>query len=116
MAMIKYLLKKGADINGAGPSHTTPLMQCVGIMPSYAATAMFSPEQIFQTARFLIANGAKVDVQDGKGWDTLMYATHNHSFGKCGYKTIKLLIDNGASLSNLPNLFRDWKITAQIIN
>ncbi|GEM_PF-2181759 len=85
LAIVKYLVSKGADVN---------ISDCDGISPLHTAAA-FNDKPI---AEFLISHNAKVDARSVAGTTPLFAAIKPHS-----KDMIKLLIQNGADVNAADN-------------
>ena len=95
LALMKLLLEHGADPSIATLHNVTPLMVASGIGWVEGVTYEWSPQQTFETVKFLLDLGAHVNAQDSlDGRTALMGAAH-----KGRNDVIQLLVDRGADLS-----------------
>lgn len=92
--IVKYLIKRGANINQQSNNFKTALLYSIS-------------NEYCDTAEFLIKNGANLELRDDYNYTPLMRACDHEIF-----KMIKLLIDNGANVN--PKIKGMW--SGQIIN
>jgi uncharacterized protein len=95
LVLMKLLLEHGADPSIPTEHHVTPLMVASGIGWVEGVTYEWSPQQTYETVKFLLDHGADVNAQDTlDGRTALMGAAH-----KGRDDVIQLLVDHGADLS-----------------
>jgi ankyrin repeat protein len=95
LVLMKLLLEHGADPSIATEHNVTPLMVASGIGWVEGVTYEWSPQQTYETVKFLLDLGANVNAQDTlDGRTALMGAAH-----KGRNDVIQLLVDRGADLS-----------------
>ena len=95
LVLMKLLLEHGADPSIATDHNVTPLMVASGIGWVEGVTYEWSPQQTYDTVKFLLEHGADVNAQDTlDGRTALMGAAH-----KGRDDVIQLLVDHGADLS-----------------
>lgn len=86
MDIVKYLVSKGANVNGSKENG-------MGMTPLHLAAV--NPEEItLEPLKYLIKSGAKLNIQDSFGNTPLFLA-----FGSGNNEAVKLLIENGADIS-----------------
>jgi uncharacterized protein len=95
LVLMKLLLEHGADPRIATDYNVTPLMVASGIGWVQGVTYEWSPQQTYETVKFLLDLGAAVNAQDTLDERTaLMGAAH-----KGRNDVVRLLVDHGADLS-----------------
>jgi ankyrin repeat protein len=95
LVLMKLLLQHRADPSIATDHNVTPLMVASGIGWVEGVTYEWSPQQTYDTVKFLLDLGANVNAQDSlDGRTALMGAAH-----KGRNDVIQLLVDHGADLS-----------------
>jgi uncharacterized protein len=95
LVLMKLLLKYGADPSLSTDHKVTPLMVASGIGWVEGVTYEWSPQQTYDTVKFLIDSGADVNAQDTlDGRTALMGAAH-----KGRNDVVQLLVDHGADMS-----------------
>jgi uncharacterized protein len=95
LVLMKLLLQHGADPNIPTEHNVTPLMVASGIGWVEGVTYEWSPQETYETVKFLLDLGADVNAQDTlDGRTALMGAAH-----KGRNDVIQLLVDRGADLS-----------------
>src|SRR5215469_1123002 len=95
LELMKLLLEHGADPSLATIWNVTPLMVASGIGWVEGVTYEWSPQETYETVKFLLDLGANVNAQDTlDGRTALMGAAH-----KGRNDVIQLLVDHGADLS-----------------
>ena len=113
---IKFLIDRGADINGQDGCGSTPVivasfhgrLEAVQVLSSYRAN-LLCQDFVGRTAlhraaegqnenviRFLVNNGADIDVCDKFGWTAIYHSIMFHHFN-----TIRVLLECGASLEGV---------------
>jgi ankyrin repeat protein len=94
LVLMKLLLEHGADPTLATDYNVTPLMVACGIGWVEGVTYEWSPQQTYDTVKFLIDRGADVNAQDTLDRRTaLMGAAH-----KGRNDVIELLVQHGADI------------------
>ncbi|XP_005102034.1 ankyrin repeat domain-containing protein 50 [Aplysia californica] len=88
VSILKVLLEAGIDIHAQDQSGKTALMH---LCEENEMECMQTPN-----LRFLVKNGARIDVTDFEGRTALMYAAMHGRF-----KNLKILLKNGASINRL---------------
>ncbi len=95
LVLMKLLLEHGAKPGIPTIYNVTPLMVAAGIGWVEGVTYEWSPEQSYDTVKFLLDHGADVNAQDIlDGRTALMGAAH-----KGRTDVVQLLVDHGADLS-----------------
>ena len=95
LVLMKLLLAHGADPSLATDFGVTPLMVASGIGWVEGVTYEWSPQQSYDTVKFLLEQGANVNAQDTEDLRTaLMGAAH-----KGRNDVVELLVQHGADLS-----------------
>ncbi len=95
LVLMKLLLEHGADPDIATEHNVTPLMVASGIGWVEGVTYEWSPQETYDTVKFLLDLGANVNAQDTlDGRTALMGAAH-----KGRNDVIQLLVDRGADLT-----------------
>ncbi|HEX3326269.1 MAG TPA: ankyrin repeat domain-containing protein, partial [Actinomycetota bacterium] len=94
LVLMKLLLEHGADPTISTEHKVTPLMVASGIGWVEGVTYEWSPQQTYETVKFLLDQGADVNAQDTlDGRTALMGAAH-----KGRPDVVQLLVDRGADL------------------
>ncbi len=94
--VMRWLLAKGADPKLATTDGTTPLMAAAGVGFSEGFIHDRSVEESVAAMKLLLELGTDVNAQNAGGLTALHGAAH-----KSGIEAIKLLVENGASLTIL---------------
>jgi len=95
LVLMKLLLQYGADPKLTTDHKVTPLMVASGIGWVEGVTYEWSPQETYDTVKFLLDSGADVNAQDTlDGRTALMGAAH-----KGRNDVVQLLVDHGANLS-----------------
>lgn len=95
LVLMKLLLQYGADPNLTTDHKVTPLMVASGIGWVEGVTYEWSPQETYDTVKFLLDSGADVNAQDTlDGRTALMGAAH-----KGRNDIVQLLVDHGADMS-----------------
>jgi ankyrin repeat protein len=95
LVLMKLLLEHGADPSIPTEHNVTPLMVACGIGWVEGVTYEWSPQETYDTVKFLLGRGAEVNAQDTLDERTaLMGAAH-----KGRNDVVQLLVDHGADLA-----------------
>jgi uncharacterized protein len=95
LVLMKLLMKYGADPTLTTDHKVTPLMVASGIGWVEGVTYEWSPQETYDTVKFLLDLGADVNAQDTlDGRTALMGAAH-----KGRNDVVQLLVDHGADMS-----------------
>ena len=92
---IKTLLEEGVDVNSKNEQ---------GIFPLYIASQLSNSTSSFETVKFLIDNGANVNLKTVTLGTTPLMAAVERSNSTSSLETVKLLLDNGADI-NIKNIY-----------
>lgn len=120
--VLKYLVKKGANVNALVKLHKSPLMSAsennefeivkllvengvdVNYLDSDHRTALFSASEKlnFEIVKYLLNNGAKINIVDIYNVNALVFAINNNRKANRSnkFETVKILIDRGIDVNN----------------
>jgi len=89
-AIIKYLIEKGASVDGPSRTNDTPLMKLI-----QEGSSKLTCQQLLEITRYLIDSGAKVNRSGEKSYTPLMNAC---KYTRC-LELMEMLMDLGAAIN-----------------